>query len=213
MLFRVSPETFWNLISTKYAATPIANRTAYEAKMKTLKTFLKPNFRVLDIGCGTGTQCIDIADNVAVVTGIDFSSKLIAIANQRLSDRKLKNVEFIKTSIFDNRLLPESYDVVMAFYFLHLVEDIELIFNRIAYLLKPGGIFISESVCLGDKNKLYAQTLRLIGQVGFLPLMSLLKTEQLEQKLEKANFQLIDKQKFDPSNPEYTLFARKVLYR
>jgi len=38
---------------------------------------------VLDIGCGTGTKCDDIADKVKHVTGIDISRKLLTIAEQR----------------------------------------------------------------------------------------------------------------------------------
>jgi len=71
---------------------------------------------VLDIGCGTGTQCGDLAGNVKQVTGIDISGKLLAIAEQRKAERKLNNVEFIKTSLYDERLQANSFDIMMAFY-------------------------------------------------------------------------------------------------
>jgi ubiquinone/menaquinone biosynthesis C-methylase UbiE len=61
MLFKESPEKFWDLISTKYAASPISGMTAYETKIERIKTYLTPEDVVLDIGCGTGTQCGDLA--------------------------------------------------------------------------------------------------------------------------------------------------------
>jgi ubiquinone/menaquinone biosynthesis C-methylase UbiE len=61
MLFKESPEKFWDLISTKYAASPISDMTAYETKIEKIKSYLSPDDVVLDIGCGTGTQCGDLA--------------------------------------------------------------------------------------------------------------------------------------------------------
>jgi ubiquinone/menaquinone biosynthesis C-methylase UbiE len=73
---------------------------------------LSPEDVVLDIGCGTGTQCGDLAGNVKQVTGIDISGKLLAIAEQRKAERKLNNVEFIKTSLYDERLQANSFDIM-----------------------------------------------------------------------------------------------------
>ena len=210
MLFRKSPEKFWNLIASKYAASPISDIAAYEKKIETLKSYLSPEYHVLDIGCGTGTQCDDLANNVKQVTGIDISSKLLAIAEQRKAERKIENVEFIQTTVFDERFEPGSFDVVMAFYVLHFFEDIGEVARRIYALLKPDGLFILETVCLGEKNKTTGRFVRLAGKFGFLPLINLLTTRQIEQALEQAGFSIVDKNKFSESNDEYTLIAKKL---
>ncbi len=215
MLFKKSPEKFWNLISSKYAASPIPDRPAYETKIQKIKTWLTPEKVVLDIGCGTGTQCGDIADNVKQVTGIDISRKLLAIAKQRKAQqieagRKLDNVEFLQTSLFDERFQPGSFDVVMAFYVLHFFEDIDAVFKRIHELLKPDGVFISETACLGDKNKIMGSLLRFMGHLGLIPKINLLTTRQLEQALEKSGFRIVDKTRFSNSlDSEFTLIAKK----
>jgi ubiquinone/menaquinone biosynthesis C-methylase UbiE len=210
MLFKQSPEKFWNLISTRYAASPISDRSAYETKIEKIKTYLSPEDVVLDIGCGTGTQCGDLAGNVKQVTGIDISGKLLAIAEQRIAERQLENVEFIKTSLFDERLKADSFDVVTAFFVLHFLEDTDAVFKRIHDMLAPGGLFISETACLGEKGRMTGKLLRFAGHLGLLPGINLLTTRQLEQALEKAGFRLVDKIKFS-ENPdaEYTLFAKK----
>lgn len=210
MLFRLSPELFWNLIASKYAASPIADMAAYEAKIKVLKSYLAPDNIVLDIGCGTGTQCMDLAGNVNQVIGIDISRKLLRIAEQRKAERKLNNVEFIKTSLFDENLKTGSFDFVMAFYVLHLFEDINIVFKRIYELLKPGGMFISETACMGDKSKITGVFIRIISNMGFLPRIKLLTTQQLEYALQNAGFSLVDKVKFSKVNDEYTLIAKKI---
>jgi ubiquinone/menaquinone biosynthesis C-methylase UbiE len=209
MIFRKSPEKFWDLISAKYAASPISDLTAYETKIEKIKSYLSPDDVVLDIGCGTGTQCGDLAGNVKQVTGIDISSKLLTIAEQRKAERKLDNIEFIKTSLYDECFKVDSFDIVMAFYVLHFFEDLDAAVKRVHALLKPGGLFISETACLGEKNKTANKLLRLAGHLGFLPKINLLTTRQLQQVMEQRGFILVDKVLFSESNAEYTLFARK----
>jgi ubiquinone/menaquinone biosynthesis C-methylase UbiE len=209
MLFKKSPEKFWDLISARYAASPISDIAAYETKIEKIKAYLSPEDVVLDIGCGTGTQCGDLAGHVKQVTGIDISRKLLAIAEQRRAERKLDNVAFLQTSLFDGRFQPASFDIVMAFYVLHFFEDIDAVFQRIHDLLKPDGLFISETSCLGAKSKMSGKLLRLAGQLGLVPRINLLTTRQIEQAMERAGFSLVDKVLFSQSNAEYTLFARK----
>jgi len=210
MLFKNAPDKFWDLISSKYAASPISDKLAYEAKVQKIKSYLTSEQVVLDIGCATGTQCADIADNVKHVTGIDISSKLLAIAEQRKAERKQDNIEFIKTSLFDKNFQAGSFDVVLAFYVLHFFEDIDAVFKRIHDLLVPNGVFISETACLGGNNIIIRKLLRMAGSIGLLPKINLLTTKKLEQALEKAGFRIVEKFSFSKSNSEYTLFAKKM---
>jgi len=164
---------------------------------------------VLDIGCGTGTQCDDLASNVKHVTGIDISNKLLAIAETRKVEREINNVEFVQTTVFDERFESDSFNVVMAFYVLHFYENIDEVFGRIYDLLKPGGLFISETACLGEKNIITGKLIRLGGKLGLLPLINSLSTPQIELALEGAGFSVVEKTKFSESNDEYTLIAKK----
>ena len=211
MLFKKSPEKFWNLIASKYAASPISDKSAYDRKIRKIKSYLTTDLVALDIGCATGTQCGDIADSLKQVTGIDISGKLLAIAEKRMAERKLDNVKFMQTTVLDEYFQADSFDVVMAFYVLHFYEDIDGVFKRIHDLLKPRGLFISETACLGEKSIILQKTLRFAGQLGFLPLINLLTTQQLEQSLETAGFTLLDKTKFsNSSDAEFTLIAQKT---
>ena len=99
--------------------------------------------------------------------------------------------------------------MVMAFYVLHFFEELDAVFSRIHDLLKPGGVFVFETACLGDKNKTTGQFLRFIGHLGLIPKINLLTTKQLEQALDQAGFKLVEKTMFSQSNAEYTFFAKK----
>jgi ubiquinone/menaquinone biosynthesis C-methylase UbiE len=209
MLFRKSPEKFWNLIASKYAASPIADIAAYRKKIEILKSYLSAEDCVLDVGCGTGTQCDDLANSVNHVTGIDISSKLLAIAEMRKVEREIKNVEFLQTTVFDDRFEHDSFNMIMAFYVLHLCEDIDEFIRRSFNLLKPGGLFVLETACLGEKNIITGKLVRSAGKLGLLPLINLLTTRQIELALERSGFNLIEKTKFSESNDEYTLITKK----
>jgi hypothetical protein len=76
-------------------------------------------------------------------------------------------------------------------------------------LLKPGGLFMSETACLGEKNHLAGRLVRFAGRLGVLPIINPLTTRQLEQAMEQADSVLIDTAQFSESNAEYKLFARK----
>jgi ubiquinone/menaquinone biosynthesis C-methylase UbiE len=211
MLFRTSPEKFWDLIASKYAASPITDIAAYQKKIEKLKSYLSLEDCVLDIGCGTGTQCSDLANNVKQVIGIDISKKLLAIAEKRKVECEINNVEFVQTTVFDERFEPNSFNVVMAFYVLHFCEDIDEVVKRIYDLLKPGGLFILETVCLGDRNIITGKLIRAAGKLGFLPLINLLSTRQIELALKQNGFSdIVEKTKFSESNDEYTLIAKKL---
>lgn len=210
MLFRSAPEKFWNLIAAKYAASPIKDMQAYENKIAQLKTYLKPDYKILDIGCGTGTQCMDLAGSVTHVTGADHSDRLLAIAEQRKAERKVDNVDFVQASLADMNFPAGEFDVVMAFYVLHFCEDVEGLFQRIHGWLKPGGLLITESYCLGEKNLVQKMWLRFVGLLGLMPLVSLLTYQQLEQALSDAGFTLVEKTQYSTKFNEYTLIARKA---
>lgn len=209
MLFRISPETFWNMIASKYAAAPIDDLPAYKSKVEQLKSYLKPDYNILDIGCGTGTQCIDLAGSVKHVTGADHSKKILDIAEQRKAKQKIENVEFLKATLADMKFPAEQFDVVMAFYVLHFYEDIEDIIKRIHTWLKPGGLLITESYCLGDKNIFQIMWLRFFGLIGIMPLINVLTQKKLEQTLANTGFTLLEKKLFKKRSSEYTLIVCK----
>ena len=71
--------------------------------------FLKNNDTVLDIGCGTGTFTLEIANKCKHVSGIDISNKQIIQANKKMNESNLSNLKFLHINAlniskeFDNK--------------------------------------------------------------------------------------------------------------
>lgn len=105
--------------------------------------------RVLEIGCGTGTELLWSAQSgAAQVEGIDISSVGITKANQTISAASLGDRVTAKVMNVEALEYPaESFDVVLDREVLSSIEKTACI-KEIARVLVPGGCFIGIE-CLG----------------------------------------------------------------
>ncbi|KAI1276412.1 methyltransferase type 11 [Xylaria sp. FL0933] len=92
-----------------------SRRTAAE-KSAYMLPLLKPDMRILDVGCGPGTITLDLAAHVpdGSVTGVDASSQAIETARELCKQRGAANASF---SVGDIKKLPfddDLFDVVHA---------------------------------------------------------------------------------------------------
>ena len=163
--------------------------------IKNIEQYFKNTDVILDYGCARGGIALGIADKVKEVHGIDISSKMIAIANQRVVNRKMKNVYFYHAQITDKRLNLASFNVILAFNVLHLVAEPEMVLQRLYELLKPGGSIIITTPCLGERKNVFSTLanllLRFAIKIGFVPSISFFKTSVLEKMIANEKFKLI----------------------
>lgn len=97
---------------------------------------------LLHLHCHIGSDSLAWARHGAAVTGVDFSEKSIACANQLSQDLKLP-ARFIHSNIYDLRAVHEgNYDIVYTSKgVLCWLKDLQAWARIIAHFLKPGGIF------------------------------------------------------------------------
>ena len=74
----------------------------------------EPN--ILDIGSGTGAISIAIANELksSSVTGIDINEKAIELANENKTLNKIKNINFVKSNLFENLDKDFKYDLIVS---------------------------------------------------------------------------------------------------
>lgn len=203
-------EKFWDKVAKKYAKTPIKNIQAYNETMEHTKTHLSEGDNVLEVGCGTGSTALLLADNVKQITASDISSNMIDIARNKAKDQQVENVNFIQSTLFDDTLEKRSFDVILAFNFLHLLEDTPEAIRRINELLKPEGLFISKTVCLAEQSKLLRVLIYIMEKLGFAPYVKFLRILELEEFITNENFQIIETGVYPPSPPSRFIVARKM---
>src|SRR5512145_2699392 len=134
-------EKFWDFVAIKYDKTEKNLEPIFLKIHNNIKQHLHKSDILLDYGCGTGTISIEIANHVKEIRAIDISTKMLDIAKRKAGEHNIENVDFIQTTIFDERFTKDSFDVILAIGLLHLLKDNKQNIKRIADLLKPGGLF------------------------------------------------------------------------
>jgi 2-polyprenyl-3-methyl-5-hydroxy-6-metoxy-1,4-benzoquinol methylase len=152
-----------------------------------------------------------ITDKVREIHAIDISSKMIEIAKRKASERSIENIHYAQATIFDERYQNESFNVILAFRILHMLEDIQGVMRRINELLKPGGIFISVSTCMGDKKTLLGTLVFLASKMRILPQhINMFKLPELQGIITGGGFQILEYERMDDNIPNYCIVARKL---
>lgn len=102
-----------------------------------LLSLLPPRATILDIGCGSGVKSAYLADKGFVVTGGDFSEKMVDIAR-----REVPNATFHVLDLYTLNNWPESYDFVFAqATLLHIPKkDIPTVIENLKHVLKKDGL-------------------------------------------------------------------------
>lgn len=107
--------------------------------------------RVLDVGCGDGSNAMLMARFGARVTGIDISSRSIELCKRRAElDGVGESTQFICSPLETADLLESSYDIIWGDGVLHhLIPELDGVLRKLMGCAKPGALFVfSEPVCL-----------------------------------------------------------------
>jgi len=189
-----SEQKFWNSVAAKYAKSPVADQASYEKKLAVTRTYMTADMEVLEIGCGTGTTAIHHAPAVKHIRATDISTAMLDIAKSKAADAGITNITFEACAIDDLDMPDGSIDMVMAHSILHLVADRDAVLASVFRMLKPGGVLVSSTVCLG--NSLVARLLvPLIAPIGrmvgkFPKTLRILTGKQLVESVARAGFEV-----------------------
>ena len=111
--------------------------------------------RILDLGCGSGSYMIPLAQEGYRIEGLDFSQTILDQLATRW-ERELPGAEPPTLHRADARQIPcddETFDAVYAFASLYVMPDLDVVLREISRVLKPDGIAILE---LGNARSLNA---------------------------------------------------------
>jgi len=120
----------------------LGKQAEYDHKIVSLLE-LKPNDKVLDLGCGTGVLCRMIADRLSstaggLAVGIDAAGKMIQVARKK---RESQTCRFEAMAAEKLGFIDHYFDAVVSSLFFHHVQlDLKTqALSEANRVLKPGG--------------------------------------------------------------------------
>ncbi|EIN11735.1 ubiE/COQ5 methyltransferase [Punctularia strigosozonata HHB-11173 SS5] len=114
----------------------VANSAAY------LVPYLKPNLRILDVGCGPGTITVDFARHVPQghVIGLEYFPDPLDGARALAVQEGVKNVEFTTGDVHALQYPDDSFDIVHAHQVLQHIRDPVQALREMKRVTRPGGL-------------------------------------------------------------------------
>ena len=125
-----------------------------ELEINTVKRFLRPEDRVLDIGCGNGYSTLRYAESVKEIVGVDYSPAMIEAAGCMLEDapaRTQHNTSFRVEDARDLTDVDQAYTrVVMERCLINIPDRLQQIdaAREAGRVLKDGELFLLAEVTL-----------------------------------------------------------------
>ena len=103
----------------------------------------KADWRVLDIGTGTGHTALAFAPHVREVVGLDLTEEMLSEARKLAQERSIYNVAFETADVHRlPRELHESFDLVTCRRAAHHFSDIDLALAEMVRTLRSGGMLL-----------------------------------------------------------------------
>ncbi|MDD5570261.1 MAG: class I SAM-dependent methyltransferase [Bacteroidales bacterium] len=112
-----------------------AGKLRWERRVKMLTKHIRPEGKVLELGCGTGYFTREIIKTGASVTAIDISPDLLAVAKKNINN---PDISFCEENAYQMTFPDGYFDFVIGSSVLHHL-DIEKAISEIYRVLKPNG--------------------------------------------------------------------------
>ncbi len=122
--------------------------------------------RLLDLGCGSGSLLLRLADALPAATliGIDVSAANIRVARQQANHASAARVQFDVADYLT--YCTEPFDAIVADGVLHLVRaETAVLVRKLAADLRPGGLLVCAMPFDCAYNRAFAVVRRALGRV------------------------------------------------
>ena len=202
---------YWNKVAEKYEKSPISDEVAYQKTLSEMQSYFSTDMKILELGCGTGTTAINNAPFVKHIDAIDISENMIDIGRNKANKAGVDNISFSCSALMEFNADTHHFDAVLGMHVLHLLPDRQAVLEEIARIVKPGGVFISNTACLANSYFRFAKfILPLAKLLGFMPDVYFISEAELAEEISNAGFTIEKQQHQGMQNIEVFMIARKI---
>ena len=179
---------FWEKMAERYSKSPVADEAAYQKKLRVTREYFRPDMEVLEFGCGTGSTAIIHSPYVKHIQAIDISSKMIEIAQGKADAKNIGNITFERSTIDAFTAPDQTFNAVLGHSILHLLDNTNVVIAKVYKMLKPGGVFVSSTACVGDTMKYFKFITPILKIIGLR--LNVFTTKELEAGFSAAGFEI-----------------------
>jgi SAM-dependent methyltransferase len=131
--FKAMQREYWKSFA------PIAMSTTPPAAQIVRFAGVRPGQRTLDVGCGTGVVAITARRAGAVVTGIDLTPELLAVAKENAAIAEVDDIVWKEGDAENLPFRDNEFDVVLSQFGHMFAPRPEVATGEMLRVLKPGG--------------------------------------------------------------------------
>lgn len=188
----MTSQTFWDGIARSYAARPIQNLDEHNRTVERAASYLTPEAEMLEVGCGTGTIALRLAERARYILAVDISDALLDIARDRAAAQGVETVDFAQHDVA--ALPPGQFDAVMSFNVLHLIRDIDAALAEMTARIRPGGVLVIKAGCLAEtwQGRMLRPVIRAMRLVGKAPYVGFMGVHALESAIERQGLHIVE---------------------
>lgn len=158
-------------------------KNAYELSIRKALAAISPGQQVLEIGCGTGIVSFGAAPHVQRLIAVDLSPEMIAEAQRKAQSLAVSNIDFRVGDGYSLPFADGSFDVVLLFNVLHIVQE---------------------------PATLLREARRLLKLVGVIPIISYYRKRDVNRLFERNGLAIVESADLHPAPVNYYVLARKA---
>jgi len=145
-------------------------RRFFQDPRKILSGYIRPGMTVIDIGCGTGTFTLPVAEMVGekgTVIAADVQREMLEHARKKSERSGLGSRLLWHNNSPDNLGVDRPVDFALSFNMVHEVQDPEQLFREVFQILRPGGKYFVIEPVFHVSERAFRQTLAIATSAGF----------------------------------------------
>jgi len=173
-----------------------AFKERYVIWTKFIDKYSHHDFRVLDLGCGSGIFTIYLSERNGYTIGLDASEEMLKICKERMRNKGASHVDFINCNICElrSKLNDNNVDMIICSSVLEYLDDLDESLALISASMNRNGLLIFS---MPNRRSLYRKiapvAFKLIGLPKYYKYVKNVCTlDDIEKKIKQYGFNLLE---------------------